>query len=328
MGNWIIETGLVVIVLLASVCVLFAAFYDVRQIRRLRTGPTANRRRPHVTVLVALRDQSDAVDNCLRSVRRTRYRRYDIVVYAASRVSADTKRAARNLVTKKTKVYIARKPVDEQTLVQRAFERSQRGEMVLLLEATHTIESSTLNQAVELLGRKDVTSVVMGRRIMPAIGFSEMIDAIYYLSQRMVQKALSAAKVGRATTLRSGRLYSSRLVKHPTGHRPEFDAQTIVNRTEDHEQLWQLALKLIASVSLLALILYAGWQAAYMQKPELLSLLWVVGVVWIGVTIWLDDMLPWRDRLGLTICLPIGCFVVAVGMTIRSSVKLLRRATF
>lgn len=136
--SWWFEIVLIGSTAMGMVCVVLASIYDLRRTLWRSTQAVRSRPRSHVTVLVAMRRSSDDINACVKSIRRLHYRRYDIVVFADSRVSREAKSAAR--ATKPyARSYIARKPVGREALVRNAYRRSQRGEMVLVLDASSVL---------------------------------------------------------------------------------------------------------------------------------------------------------------------------------------------
>lgn len=318
--GWWLEIGLIGAASIGILCVILASVHDMRQIYLIRKNQRRNRRRPHVTVLIAMHQATDDVAACIRSVRRLRYRHYDIVVYAGNDISKDAKRMARQTAPQ-ARAYIARKAMQENILIRRAYERSGQGEMVLLLDGSQTISSSSLNHAVTTLGCDTAaTGVVLGPAIRPVTNIREMVEAWQSLSQKLLTKSVVATGLFRTRTIRAGRLYRKEQIMSVTPHRITYDSKTTINAPVSYAWLPAKIGRYLLTAGMIAIVIYASVLAATLQTSMPLLLTWLAVMVWIFVTIWLDDTVEFWQRIGLTICLPLSYFAI-IGKVVASGLE-------
>lgn len=327
--SWWFGVGLLAAAMIAIVCVVLASLYDIRRIRMFHKARHTRTRRPHMTIMIEVRHANDDVAACIRSVRRLRYRRYDIVVFADSRASIQAKRIARSAASR-GRVYIARKVSSPEILIRSAYRRSQRGEFVLLLDASQSFVSSSLNQAVTSLEANHSTAgVVLGSALSPVMSMKSMIETMGWLSWKLAAKACAMTGLYRSRNMHTGRLYRREMIDGKVRrHRLTYDSQTMISGAVKSQWLLARVGGYLVAAGLIAIITYAGIMAASLQTTEPLLLSWLAVVFWVGITIWLDDAMRLQERIGLTVCLPVSYFAIAGAIVVNSAGKVLHRRTF
>lgn len=324
--SWWFEVIIFLILITGTICVVLATWYDLRQARLRRRWSPRLSRRVQVSVIIDARS-SEGLADCIRSVRRLRYRQCDIVVTTPNNIHKEQKRAIRNAALG-SRVYIARKQVSKEARICNAYRRSQHGDLVLLLDASQTVVALSLAPSIRTLQESGRAGVVLSPALQQPVSMYELATFLGNLTWRFMMKAASAAGVYRSSALFSGRLVRREVVTKLGRYRYAFDSITTLRGTRVSEWLFLRIVGYIAVAIACAVMVYAGALAAQLQTVEPLWLVWVIATSWIVVVVWLDDSIRFWQRVECTLYLPVSYFVIMSTVITSTTRKLLYRRLF
>lgn len=307
-------------------CIVFATWYDLRQAWLRRRQGSRLSRRPQVTAIITARS-SEGLTNCIRSIRRLRYRQCDIIVTVPSSIHKEEKRAIRDAALG-CRVYIARKQASRETRIRNAYQRGQRGELVLLLDVSQTIITTSLTSPIRVLQESSEVGVVFSPVLQQPVSVYGLAMFLGNLTWRFVMKAQSILGIYRSRKLFSGRLVRREVVTKPAYYRYVFDSTTALKGARVSDWLFLHIAGYVAAVLAGVVLVYVGTLAARLQTVEPLWLMWIIATLWMAVTIWLDDSLQFWRRVEYTLYLPVSYFVIVSVATVGVIRKLSYRRLF
>lgn len=325
-GGWWFEMGILVAAVVGTACVILAAVYDIRHVWLARRRKL-HLRRPPVTVIVVVHKMAANLETQVQSIRRLRYRHYDIVIAVDARAGKDTKRQAR-ACHPSDRVYIARKQTSFVRLIRNAYRRSQQGEYVLVLDQTQSIASDSLNHMTTLLSEnEEAMGLTMARTLPHGMSVRAAIESMGQLSQKLVTKAISITGLYRSRTIRPGRIYRREVILNTHRHRLTYDSKTeMAGKTSS----WLVTkiVGFVAGIGFVGVVIYSSVLAARLETAEPLLLSWSAVVLWIFVTIWLDDTTRLWQKVGLIVCLPLSYFAIVGAIVVRGTQMLFSRQQY
>jgi len=324
------------------VLILLASVYDLRAIARrryLRTIVTKLRkpRQPHITVLVYAKNSGATIEACLRSISRSTYKNYDIVV--VDNVSTDmTKqvmaRYRQKHPTQPLYFYAKRKTSNQLLSLQQGYKKSQRGDSILVLDTASTITSTLLKECVVRFIANDALGAL---RLNEHINEVQSITLLWlrfiHLSRNIYAKSASLLSVGHITIGESNIMYS-RLVFTRQQYGPKV--AKVLHRYEGSLIVSTMPVPQFRSASLslsvmwwglftpvLFLLTYFLYIAATLQSSSLLTLSWLILAIWLVVAVLSDEASRIKEKIGLIFCIPVFYFLLYVQLVIYGTMRML-----
>lgn len=163
--------------------------YDLRQSKRLRDiqlHPYARRRRrrPLVSVVIFADNSSSAVTECLQSIARGSYRKFELIVVDNSS-SDDTAQLVRDFMKQHAglnlRLVAKRKRSPRSAAIMQAADYA-RGEIIFIVDAeTHAADKNTIKNSVLRLLEQNTQAVILNTRVnhnYSLLGLADMLGAI------------------------------------------------------------------------------------------------------------------------------------------------------
>jgi glycosyltransferase involved in cell wall biosynthesis len=313
-SEWLLVCGAVV----GLISILTASLYDLRAIARrryLRMIAAALRkpRQPHVTILIYGTDTSMTLEVCLRSIWQSRYRNYDIVVVDNSSTNrpGQTLQDYRRTYPKRSLYFYKKRKVHGRlTALQQGYGKSQKGDIVLVLDATATISPTLIREAATRFVIDDTLQVLrLNEHSRGVDGVASLATRLLYLSRNFFLKSATLLAVARSTVGRPNTFYKRAIFtqKHTiTKAHCRYDGAIAVSVP----LTYAVRLPLPALAFGLFFMTYFIYIAATLQSSSLLVLSWLVLDVWLLVTVWSDEVSGIREKMTVTFCLPSVYFLM------------------
>ncbi len=252
---------------------------------------------PHVTVLLHAYNESITLTQILYVLKNTKYRMFDVVVIddASMDKSSET---VREFMKKYPKAPIQllrrRKKTTVDQALKAGYRKSQRGQIVLTLSPDLPIDTSFIKRAVASQEGRAKWRVAVRRRLSSTLRISDIGAFLndYFWQQEPQGFAYEAATFKRST---------------PTLIGPSEQLRVARN---------------IVAITLLAAVLLAAFLAVGVQ---VLWYSWVIITAYGLTAVWLRYGAPLRDRLVLSLSIPLALFLIPATSMVRGFSQLTSR---
>lgn len=323
------EWVLLFVACLGLILVLSASVYDLRTIARRKrlqviVAKLRKPRQPHITVLVYAKNNEATIEACLRSISRSNYKNYDIVV--VDNMSTDsTKQIVANYKRKYPTLPLyffgKRKANHRLIALQQGYKKSQRGDTVLVLDAASIIDLTLLKECIARFVADDALGALrLNEHIEEVQSITLLWLRFVHLSRNIYAKSASLLSAGRVTVGEPNAMYRSLVfAKKHNGPKAaktacRYDGSLIVS-TMPVLQLRSAVLSLSIwwwglIVPALFLLTYFWYVAATLQSSSLLALSWLTVVIWLVAAVLSDEASRSREKIGLILCLPAFYFLL------------------
>lgn len=340
------EVILLLVVFVGFIVILFAGVYDIRAISRRHYFKEAAKKlrkpsQPHVTIIVCAKDDAASIVNCLRSIYRSLYWNYDIVV--VDNVSRDdTRRLTREYMNNHPKVscylYAKRKAEAHYKTVHQAYKRSKQGDIVLVLDAVHMIPPTLLKSGVaRLVGSQNLQAIKLNEYVTPPRNIAVLVGYFLKLSRHVVAKCASLLSWSRVTMGESGTMYYQHAAVN-AGKRKivsQFASDVVVTKMNGAKKglaSWRqrkipCQLKLVtwlSATTVFLLLTYFMYTAATLQSSALLMTSWLAFLIWCLAIVWSEDTMKSSEKITLSFSVPIIYFLMYVELFIRAVLTLVK----
>lgn len=326
MADWLLESVSIVLIIgavVGGVVLILATVFDILhpQIHRAKRP----RRWPQLTVLFDISNRVDGLEDSLLDIRRSRYPNMDIVLVDSS-LSPAVKAQIRE-ITKRTKLpvktFSIRKPRNHHQILYQGYQRSKRGEVVLVIKPGAKVNGVNLRRmSIELAKLDGQKALRLMSRSTSELRLLTITDKLLEASALVAKKALSLADRS-VNGLSVDHAYPRQLI-HPI--QKPIPAQLSPSVTVEFEKpVTQFVEKLVVSLVIFAVILMGAIAiiSALLQistAPLLLSsgLL----VFWIIAVVWSDTGSPTSKKLALSLTAPSAYVIMVATLGVRASMKL------
>jgi len=330
---WCSEAILLFFLVVAFLVVIGASVYDIRQASRKKvlakvSAKLRRVRKPTITVLVYAKNSSDSIAGCLRSIKRNRYSRFDIVV-ADDSSTDDTRRIVRRFIEKypllPLRLYSSRLNRDRCEVNIQGYSRSQKGDLVLIINASNTIPASMLKDCATRFASDEKLNV------LEFDIYSAHLDSItmtYYrflqLSKSLFRKFLSLILIHKVNAINGGTIYRQPAFRNTCRAQiipGRYDSGLMVADDSANNDMTALSNMLtlgkenrlsywIIAIAAILLQTYSMYTAATLQSTTLLTIGWFATAVWLLIAVWSSDPLKVSGKIKLTFFAPIIYFLV------------------
>ncbi|MCX6728231.1 MAG: glycosyltransferase [Candidatus Saccharibacteria bacterium] len=328
------EGTLAVFLIVAFILVVAANIYDIRlTLRRKSLGKMKTKfRRAHksaITVLVYARNNADSIINCLESIRRNRYSRFDIVVI--NDLSMDNiGSVVRSYIQKHprlpVRLYSKRKYTNKSEALLQGYRRSQKGDYVMVIDATNTIPTSLLRDSASRFWHDEKLDTL---HFNVNNQTSDSLTLLYFrfvqLSRSMLDKFYTLVSEYRVVTNLSGSMYSLLAFKNACksiAAAGKYDSDLIVfdssvsdDKTAIIGQISKensgIYYSVFAAVTVL-LQTYSMYIAATLQSSLILIVGWLAAAFWLLLVTWSSRAIRTKDKITLSLCAPFIYFLIYV----------------
>lgn len=332
---WVSEGILLLFLVIAFVVVLAASIYDIRLTMQRKSLQKTRAKlrgihRPTISVLVYARNSSNSIKNCLSAIKRNRYSRCDVVVIDDLSTD-DTRRIIRSFNEKyplfSLRLYSSRIHRDRRDTYLQGYRRSQKGDLVLIIDASSIIPSKLL---------KDSAARFVSDEKLRALHFNiyntslHSITLLYYrfrqLSGSLFSKFYSLISKYKMKTLESGTMYRRSAFRNICKTHfvlGKYDGGLIVADdliSNDMTAVSRLAAQSASNrLSYLAIVIgalflqtYSVYAAATLQSRTLFMVGWLAIALWLLLAVWSSEALNIDSKIKLTFFAPIIYFLVYV----------------
>ena len=326
MADWLLESVSIVLIIWAvvgGVVLILATVFDILhpQIHRAKRP----RRWPQLTVLFDISNRVDGLEDSLLDIRRSRYPNMDIDLVDSS-LSPAVKAQIRE-ITKRTKLpvktFSIRKPRNHHQILYQGYQRSKRGEVVLVIKPGTKVNGVNLRRmSIELAKLDGQKALRLMSRSTSELRLLTITDKLLEASALVAKKALSLANRS-VNGLSVDHAYPRQLI-HPI--QKPIPAQLSPSVTVEFEKpVTQFVEKLVVSLVIFAVILMGAIAiiSALLQistAPLLLSS--GLFVFWIIAVVWGDTSSPIPKKLALSLTAPSAYVIMVATLGVRASMKL------
>lgn len=332
--NRIVEIILLTMALSGIMCVMLATIYDLEAAAswkhlELTARRVLHRRKPTITVLLYHCLSASQVLGATKGIRRNSYRAIDYVAVIDTDVPFYEKRALYETMKDiGCKAYKPRKTYNPEGLLRNAYQRSKKGDFVLIVSANEQVDDLMIGHAVaHLETNRILDGVQFAQRTLDVSSLLELARTFLILSRQMITKALDVVRI-RNKRLDSSGLYrrSVLLSKGFTGvkYSVGYNAKATVAHALIIKPRWRLW-KTVLQVAFLALFGYSAVVAATLQSATPLVLSWLIVGLWLVAAVWSDETNRLTNKIALSLCVPVGYFVVVGALAVNGAASIVRR---
>lgn len=316
--------------------ILAASWYDVRAIsqkKRLRTiAPSlAKRRQPFVTILLYAHSTAPAIDKCLKSIARSNYKRYEVVI--VNDTSTTITPEATSIFKKlhpaiSATVQAIRTHTSRLHALQIAHKKARKNDLVFMLDDTDCISHSTLSDAVTyFIAHPDLDILRTRQRFAGDMTMRHLQYHFTDLSTNMIKKAFSRKPTSYEHLYHPGTMArSSTLAQNATTPVlfPDYSSEAIFTSpvSTNNRSLGsprskaRILLTITGLLTCIYMMTYSFYTAAILQSSTLLSLGWILVSLWLFAVIWSDTTLELPKKWALTFAIPFMYFLFYVQLFI------------
>lgn len=320
------------ILLLTAVCVglivvISAGMYDIRTIsRRRRVSEIMKKlRKPRqspVTVLVFAKNNSATILDCLRSLGRSQYRKFDIVVIDDASTD-DTRKLVREYCRQHPRIscrlYARRKIGAKHQALKRGYSLSERGDAVLVINGDSVVTPALLKLGVAQLSINPKSQAVQCNEYSEVVRIATMVGYFVRLSRHMIAKGKSLFRRHQVMVGQPSVMYRRSVFERHAGVKvvSVFAGNMVISVTDGQERVTQLerihrpkAIFWIAAIVVFFGMTYSIYAAASLQSSDLLLLSWLALTFWCLGSVWSDEVVSVSDKILLSFCAPVVYFLV------------------
>lgn len=199
-----------------------ANIYDIKQFRRAQQRPARRRRNPLVTVVVPAHNESAGIERTLNSIRRSSYKKLQILVVDDASTDDTRSHVARYIRRyPKANIHLLRKQknVGKGRALNHAIKRRATGDLIMTLDGDSIIHKDAIKHAVVYFDNPQVIGVAANVRIMDdfsVLGLLQKFEhMIGYRSKKFYTLTNSEFIVGgvastyRADIMKQAKLYDT-----------------------------------------------------------------------------------------------------------------------
>jgi glycosyltransferase involved in cell wall biosynthesis len=330
------EVLLGIVLVGAFVVILVASIYDVWQTmqrKSIRKSQSKFRRDRKLTIsiIVQAHNNFETVEGCLDSIRKNRYLHYDIVV--VDNGSTDGTRAVVRLYMQKypllpLKLYAKRHYRGRIESIDKGYDRSLKGDLVIDIDASNTITRSFL---------KDCATRFWYDNKLQVLHFnvnnlnSDSVNLLYFcfrqLCRSMLNKLFASVSRYQVNPDSGGSMYRYPAYKNAAkspGVFGNYASSLVVSDhlvTDDKTAVSRQLSKggsgyYIFAVILILLQTYSMYLAAMLQSSLLLLIGWLAAALFLLLATWTSEALNNKDKITLSLCAPFIYFLIYLQLII------------
>jgi len=315
---------------LITLQIIGASLYDIksvklRRLRRLHPYAKAYRSWPLVTVIVLAQNQADSLKDSLDSLRRSNYRKLQILVVDNASTD-DTKFIAKGYLDRYPKLdarLISKRKAADRITVISSLRRYIKGEIVLIADADCSVEKSAIRQAIRHFQEQPDASMVVPDTVPATVkslrGLMQSYQAILFQRSKKAISILSGPIESNVLIYRRQALGNA-LRRKPVNAlyaddvriQTDNDAEPYRFERAHHARLFMRYISVIFAASQLLvtiltplLVSYFIYLAIGLREP-LFLLITMGGVALLLLfAVWENDHLAFRERLVYSLGIPI-----------------------
>jgi glycosyltransferase involved in cell wall biosynthesis len=335
---WLSEGALVFFLIAAFVVVLSANIYDIKLASRRKSikkmqSTFRRMRKPAISVLVFAENSASSIKACLDSIRRNHYPNIDVVVVNNSSTDA-TRQTVRSIMEKYPKfpirLYSKRSPGLRADALLQGYRRSQKGDCVLVIDASTTMGPTLLRDCVARFTYDNKLQAIHFNIKNPHSASVTLLSYQFLqLSKSLMNKFYSLFSKYRPSIHESGTIYRHSYFNtagRSTVINGDYDSDLVISDSLVGDDKTAIAYQfnntvgnmyyfLIAVIAILFQT-YSMYMAATFQNKLLLTIGWLAMGLWLLIAIWSSRALKIRDKIKFSCCAPIVYFLVYVQLIV------------
>jgi hypothetical protein len=330
-------------IVIAGVMIIASYIHDVRAVSRRRmlraeTTRLSRFRQPHISILIYASNNDDTIWECLKSIRQSHYYHYDATVI--DNMSNDaTKKVVRRFGQRypdfPLRLYAKRKQDRRSDALMQGYEKSQKGDLVLTIDATATFSKSVLKQsAAHFTSNKALHSLKFHDRydsptglIFLIGGFLRSVDKFWKKCTTLLQFDENSPNVmyragffvrRKRNTIGSFRYDESLVMVHKIV-KTRDTAEAIFGLSEPSESRGlsrafriRRAWVFVTGIAAVGFVTYCMYAAATLQTSQPLISSWLVAVLVGVIVVWSDGASSRQEKIEYIISLPFMYFALYV----------------
>ena len=314
---------MIVLSTVIALLLILSAVYDLKITLQNKIINKASRRirhpnQPRVSVIIYGKLSLQSLEDCLRSINRSRYRAIDIVVVGAPNNKLP-RRTARELIARSKNrlvFYNMRSAVSESESIIRGCRKSLGGDVVFVVSPDMWLKPGSIKRAVariQALGSSSALKIAIDND--QEIRVSSLASVMIAKSNHLARKA--RASIGfQGTRLMAGFAYpkdllGSRRIKIPF----VYDSQVVAfGRGHQGSSVVKMVLTALAMVVVGVVGLVALIAGARHITPVPFLLIFIVGFFWLTLVVWLDEYATMRRKLAISLTIIPGLFIIPINI--------------
>lgn len=315
----LMEPTVIILALVMSAIFILGAIYDLLNKRRelaravnLKRINSSNQ--PTVTIIIDSTVQAGFIEECLSRINRSHYRFIDIVVATDSSTRFGNKQTSKLIRSSSypLRVYQMRSLKSHEEMLRRSYQRSRRGEIVVVLRPDMRISPLFIKGAVASMSTMTrLSAIQLSYRETQELRIETVVKHFVAGSDLICQKARQMIGF-RTVGLRSGYIYLAESLKPKSRRVPVFfDSKLVVGTTQVASSGWRKRL-LLASLSLIFMVVSLVAISAILNRvtktPFLL--LYLMCCFWLVGVIVFDERHKLKFRIKLALAVPSGYFML------------------
>ncbi len=328
---------------IALIIIFLASMYDLRLVARRKylreiVATLPKSRQLHVTVLVRAKNNAATIEACLHSISLSNYKNYDIVV--VDNVSVDTTKQVMASYKQKhptlAVTFFGKQKASNQLLaLQQGYEKSQKGDVVLVLDATSTIAPTLLGECIARFVADDTLAALrLNEHIKQVQSITLLWLRFMHLSRNVYAKSASLLATGHIKTGESSVMYrhliftkkrnGTKEIKTPYRYDgslvvPMMPAPDLQSAFLSLPTAWWLILSPV-----LFLLTYFWYVATSLQSSSLLILSWLIIAIWLLTAVLSDEAAKFFEKIGLVFYLPSFYFLLYAHLAVYGTMTIAR----
>lgn len=215
----LVPIAVVVALVMLLVLVTFNALYDViSSYYNSHLSPQRVSMTPHVTVIITVDDNLEAVRSCLSNLHVSSHKQYDVVLANNHRQfeTADTLRKSVAALPVPSRYYKSRKVHSYERLIKEAYKRSKKGSLVVLVDSGVSFDVSTLQRIAEMHELVVAGKILHLDTITPRSGFIGVVLLLLDCFNHLLRESTFRLAAFKSNNLQTRTVVSSRYL---TNHR-------------------------------------------------------------------------------------------------------------
>lgn len=307
-----LETLTLIILCLCFISIMVAALYDIIRVNKRQRLPRVLQKQPHITVLVYAKNNAATISTCLKSIMKSTYRHFDVVVTddgSKDATSQEAKRVQRDLKQGSLRVYKKRKAASTQKVLEAAYQKSKKGELVLVVSGDTIIGKTFLRQCAGEFRAFPAEAIKLNTHYEVATNLGMVVPRFQQLGRHLQMKLSSLFHIEKNQGDDTSVLYTQKAFRQLQKSKVavSYRGHLVVELLQRPKVLSAQHRSLVSTLGVgagIALATYATYLAISIQNVTLLLFSWLGVCLWFLGALWLDEAEKIEGKLKLTFTLP------------------------
>lgn len=309
------------IVCIGIAVVILSSWYDFRAIgQKKHIWKIAKKlylaRQLSILVVVYAHNNADTIEQCIRRIRKSTYKRYTITVInnasldetgkIIAKLKKRQKKSVINVITKK--IFISRS-----TALQIAYKKSRDTDLVLHVDADTFISTDLLRKSAScFINDPTLETMRFHRMYAKTIDVTSLLHRFIYLSQNLFDKATSFWLRKRIQLDDANLIFKYKLIadKNRNTTRSIYSDFITATSHSPHSRTASRAITMGISFFTLLSVAYFMYLAMTLQSNQFLTISWSIVCLWLIGATWSNTQITFAQKAELSLCIPIMYFII------------------